>query len=180
MSKERPKRNIIQKKYVSTIFFFALNLLSNTAWLDSSLPSMGKCINFHHGLWRLPSAELVCVCVCAHLGGQICFFFFLLFFFFSFFFLKGTGVVSYLNVLAITAGSFLFKETAMFIRCLCCSVSSTSDMFEAIWTSGARGGGGGWWWGGDCFARVFFFIAWPVLNAWWWGCTVHPGYVIKL
>ena len=72
------------------------------------------------------SRACVSMCVCAYLGGQICFFFF------SFFFLKGTGVVSYLNVLAITASSFLFKETAMFIRCLCCSVSSTSDMFEAI------------------------------------------------
>ena len=45
MSKERPKRNIIQKKYVSAIIIFlcvALNLLSNAAWLDSSLPSMGN------------------------------------------------------------------------------------------------------------------------------------------
>lgn len=77
------------------------------------------------------SRACVCVCLCSFRGPDMLFFFFS-FFFFSFFFLKGTGVVSYLNVLAITAGSFLFKETAMFIRCLCCSVSSTSDMFEAI------------------------------------------------
>lgn len=56
MSKERPKRNIIQKKYVSKTVFAPKcysSLLVSPRW---------KCINFHRGLWRLPSGSFTIKC----------------------------------------------------------------------------------------------------------------------
>lgn len=63
MSKERPKRNIIQKKYVSKNTPLPY-LLANAIALFKFVRSFRwKCVNFHHGLWRLPSGSLCTICV---------------------------------------------------------------------------------------------------------------------
>lgn len=64
MSKERPKRNIIQKKYVSKSTPLPYLLTNRAIALFKFACSFRwKCINFHHGLWRLASGSLCTIWV---------------------------------------------------------------------------------------------------------------------